>query len=97
MSSANESVGHGLNSIKATDSKFEEVVDSVSDISNTTNEVNNGINDQFTMIQSINDNTQGLASGIEESVQVVSEVTVTVNHLQQRADTLKQIVAKFKV
>jgi methyl-accepting chemotaxis protein len=97
MSSANESVGHGLNSIKATDSKFEEVVGSVNDISNTTNEVNNGINDQFTMIQSINDNTQGLASGIEESVQVVSEVTVTVNHLQQRADTLKQIVAKFKV
>jgi methyl-accepting chemotaxis protein len=97
MTSANESVGHGLNSIKSTDSKFEEVVGSVSDISNTTNEVNNGINDQFTMIQSINDNTQGLASGIEESVQVVSEVTVTVNHLQQRADTLKQIVAKFKV
>jgi methyl-accepting chemotaxis protein len=97
MTSANESVGKGLESIKTTDSKFENVVVSVNDISNTTNEVNNGINDQFTMIQSINDNTQGLASGIEESVQVVSEVTVTVNHLQQRADTLKQIVAKFKV
>ncbi|MDR2400978.1 MAG: methyl-accepting chemotaxis protein [Deferribacteraceae bacterium] len=97
MTSANESVGKGLDSIKSTDAKFEEVVDSVNDISNTTNEVNNGINDQFTMIQSINDNTQGLASGIEESVQVVSEVTITVNHLQQRADTLKQIVAKFKV
>jgi methyl-accepting chemotaxis protein len=97
MTSANESVGIGLESIKTTDVKFEHVVGSVNDISNTTNEVNNGINDQFTMIQSINDNTQGLASGIEESVQVVSEVTLTVSHLQQRADTLKQIVAKFKV
>jgi methyl-accepting chemotaxis protein len=97
MTSANESVGIGLESIKTTDVKFEHVVCSVNDISNTTNEVNNGINDQFTMIQSINDNTQGLASGIEESVQVVSEVTLTVSHLQQRADTLKQIVAKFKV
>jgi methyl-accepting chemotaxis protein len=72
-------------------------VASVNDISNTTNSVNTEINDQFTMIQSINDNTQGLASGIEESVQVVSEVTVTVNHLQRQADMLKEIVGRFKV
>jgi methyl-accepting chemotaxis protein len=77
--------------------KFAEVVHSVKEINETTQAVNNSINDQFTMIQSINDNSQGLASGIEESVHVVSEVTVTVNHLQQRADTLKSVVAKFKI
>jgi methyl-accepting chemotaxis protein len=97
MKGASESVGTGLDSITQTDVKFAEVVHSVKEINETTQNVNNGINDQFTMIQSINDNTQGLASGIEESVQVVSEVTMTVNHLQQRADTLKSIVAKFKI
>jgi methyl-accepting chemotaxis protein len=97
MSGANESVGNGLESIESTDEKFVYVVKSVKDINNTTSEVNNGIGEQFTMIQSINDNTQALASGIEESVQVVSEITLTVNHLQQRADTLKQIVARFKI
>jgi methyl-accepting chemotaxis protein len=97
MGIANESVGEGLESIRATDNNFEAVVISVSDISNTTSEVNKEINDQFGTIQSINDNTQGLATGIEESVHVVTEVTATVNHLQNRADTLKQMVGKFKV
>jgi methyl-accepting chemotaxis protein len=97
MTIANESVVTGLESIKETDANFESVVSSVNDISSTTHNVNKEISDQFNMIQSINDNTQGLASGIEESVHVVSEVTTTVNHLQRRADTLKEMVGRFKV
>lgn len=97
MQSAAESVENGLDSITQTDELFVSVVGSVEDINRTTQDVNGNINNQFSMIQDINDNTQGLASGIEESVHAVNEVAATVSFLQQRADTLKTIVAKFKI
>lgn len=96
MAGATVSVEQGLESITKTGSMFAELVNSVNEVNNTTRDVSNNINDQFSMIQEINDNTQGLASGIEESVHAVSEVASTVMHLQQRAETLKQIVSKFR-
>lgn len=97
MQGASLSVDAGLDSILSTDKQFNTVVSSVTEISNTTVNVNNNINNQFNMIQEINDNAQSIASGIEESAQVVSEVTTTVSHLQERADILKSVVSKFKV
>ncbi|MDR2883811.1 MAG: methyl-accepting chemotaxis protein, partial [Deferribacteraceae bacterium] len=91
------SVDEGLSNILKTDEIFKAIVHVVDEIDNTTQEVNGGISDQFNMVQTINDNTQGLASGIEESVHAVNEVNSTVAHLQQRAETMKNIVAKFKV
>lgn len=97
MKGATASVADGLNNILKTDEVFKAVVSVVNEIDTTTQEVNGGISDQFNMVQTINDNTQALASGIEESVHAVNEVSKTVAHLQKRAETLKNIVAKFKV
>jgi methyl-accepting chemotaxis protein len=96
MESANKSVGAGVQSIVKTDEKFTKVTAAVREVSKTTSEINNGITEQVSMIHGINDNTQGLATGIEESVHAVSEVSETVNHLQTLTETLKQLVGRFR-
>jgi methyl-accepting chemotaxis protein len=97
MKEAGTSVNSGLVSIKKTDASFVEVLSSVHEIDGTTQDVNSNMNDQFTMIQTVSDNTNAIAAGIEESMHAVSEVAATVSHLQQRAESLKQLVSKFKV
>ncbi|MDR0453749.1 MAG: hypothetical protein LBH05_02930, partial [Deferribacteraceae bacterium] len=67
------------------------------EIDATTRDVNNNMSDQFTMIQSVSDNTNSIAAGIEESMHAVSEVASTVSHIQKRAEALKHMVSKFKV
>jgi methyl-accepting chemotaxis protein len=96
MASADESVAEGMQRIVKTDTQFSELAKSVQDVSQTNAEVNDGITSQVALIQGVNDNTQALATGIEESVQVVSEVSKTVNHLHERTETLKQLVARFR-
>lgn len=97
MKGAVESVNKGMDSINITEDLFISVVNSAKQVGEVTISVNSSMNDQFSMVQEINDNTQGLASGIEESVQAIGEIAATVSHLQLRADTLKSIVAKFKI
>jgi methyl-accepting chemotaxis protein len=97
MGSASESVVTGLAGIVKTDSKFTELIKAVQEVSRTTVGIDSGIREQTAMIQNVNDNTQGLASGIEESLQVVSEVSNTVSHLHTLTETLKQLVARFKI
>ncbi|MDR2883712.1 MAG: methyl-accepting chemotaxis protein [Deferribacteraceae bacterium] len=97
MKEATASVNDGLSNVLKTDEVFKVVVGLVGEIDTTTQEVNGGIGDQSNMVESANDNTQAIASGIEESVHAVEEVTKTVSHLQQKAELLKGIVSKFKV
>ena len=97
MDGANASVNNCLGSIKKTDELFNMVVSSVREIDSATQDVNNTMNDQFTMVQTVSDNTNAIAAGIEESMHAVNEVVTTVTHLQQRAETLKRIVSQFKV
>jgi methyl-accepting chemotaxis protein len=97
MDGANSSVDSGLGSIRKTDELFNVVVTSVREIDSATQDVNNTMNDQFTMVQTVSDNTNAIAAGIEESMHAVNEVVSTVTHLQQRAETLKKIVSQFKV
>jgi methyl-accepting chemotaxis protein len=97
MINEKESVESGLGSIKKTDELFGIVVSSVKSVDSTTQIVNNSINNQFSMIQTVSDNTNGIAAGIEESVHAVNEVASTVHHLQERTESLKKSVSKFKV
>jgi methyl-accepting chemotaxis protein len=96
MASADESVAEGMQRIVKTDAQFSELAKSVQEVSRANAEVNDGITSQVSLIQGVNDNTQALATGIEESVQVVSEVSKTVNHRHERTETLKQLVARFR-
>ena len=47
--------------------------------------------------QSVADKAQAVAAGVEESNAAVEQVTITVCHLQERAEKLKMLVSRFKV
>jgi methyl-accepting chemotaxis protein len=97
MTKTAEGVNTGMDGIQATSELFETVVEAVGGVSSSTSKVNEEVNQQYEMTNSVTDNTQAIASGIEESVHVVNEVSSTVTHLQKQAETLKAIVAQFKV
>jgi methyl-accepting chemotaxis protein len=90
------SVNLGMDKITHTSGIMEHIVESVEAVGKSSGEINADISNQFGMINEISDNTQALASGIEQSVHAVNEVSITVAHLQKRAEELKQTVAQFK-
>ena len=59
--------------------------------------ISQSVSDQYVTIQSVVDNAQVVAAGIEESNAAVNEVNNTVSHLQQRTERLKNLIEQFKV
>ena len=97
MSSASISVTNGVEVIETTTSSFSEVVGGVNNVANSTNHLMEGFNVQHQTVQSVTDKTQAIASGIEESNAAVNEISITVDHLQERTEALKILVGQFKV
>ena len=97
MSSASSSVTNGVEVIETTTSSFAEVVNGVNNVANSTYHLMEGFNVQHQTVQSVTDKTQTIASGIEESNVAVNEISITVDHLQQRTEALKRLVGQFKV
>ncbi len=58
-------------------------------MANTTYQLMEGFNIQHQTVQNVNDKTQVIASGIEESNAAVNEISITVDHLQERTEALK--------
>ena len=97
MSSASISVTNGVEVIETTTSSFSEVVGGVNNMANSTYQLMEGFNVQHQTVQSVTDKTQAIASGIEESNAAVNEISITVDHLQERTEALKILVGQFKV
>ena len=97
MSSASISVTNGVEVIETTTTSFSKVVNGVSNVANTTYQLMEGFNIQHQTVQNVNDKTQVIASGIEESNAAVNEISITVDHLQERTEALKILVGQFKV
>ncbi len=97
MSSASISVTNGVEVIETTTSSFSEVVGGVNNVANSTYHLMEGFNVQHQTVQSVTDKTQAIASGIEESNAAVNEISITVDHLQERTEALKILVGQFKV
>ena len=97
MSSASISVTNGVEVIEATTSSFSGVVSGVNNVANSTYQLMEGFNVQHQTVQNVTDKTQAIASGIEESNAAVSEISITVDHLQERTEALKILVGQFKV
>ena len=97
MSSASISVTNGVEVIETTTSSFSEVVGGVNNVANSTYHLMEGFNVQHQTVQSVTDKTQAIASGIEESNAAVNEISITVDHLQERTEALKRLVGQFKV
>ena len=97
MSSASISVTNGVEVIETTTTSFSKVVNGVSNVANTTYQLMEGFNIQHQTVQNVNDKTQVIASGIEESNAAVNEISITVDPLQERTEALKILVGQFKV
>ncbi len=97
MSSASISVTSGVEVIETTTTSFSKVVNGVSNVANTTYQLMEGFNIQHQTVQNVNDKTQVIASGIEESNAAVNEISITVDHLQERTEALKRLVGQFKI
>ena len=97
MSSASISVTNGVEVIETTTSSFSEVVGGVNNVANSTYQLMEGFNVQHQTVQNVTDKTQAIASGIEESNAAVNEISITVDHLQERTEALKILVGQFKV
>lgn len=96
MSRSAESVQGGVENIMTTTVGFKTVVTSVVDLNHDMGAVSEAVSNQYNTIQSVVDNANVIASGLEESNAAVSEVTSTVAHLQQRTESLKNLVGKFR-
>lgn len=97
MTKSVESVQTGVDNIGETNEGFKSAVESVMNLHREMKSVAASVSNQYSTILTIVDNTQVVASGIEESNSAVSEVNRTVAHLQQRTDGLKTLVSRFDV
>jgi methyl-accepting chemotaxis protein len=97
MAKTAASVDVGMEGITQTGALMSQIIDAAEDVSSALDNINSEIANQFGMINDISDNTQGLASGIEESVHAVDEVTATVSHLQKQAEELTAVVSQFSI
>lgn len=96
MSRSAESVQGGVENIITTTEGFKTVVSGVVGLHRDMGSVSEAVSNQYNTIQSVVDNANVIASGLEESNAAVSEVTSTVAHLQQRTESLKNLVGKFR-
>ena len=97
MASASDSVTSGVSVIENTTSSFTSVVGGVNNVAKSTYQLMEGFNVQHQTVQNVTDKTQAIASGIEESNAAVNEISLTVEHLQERTEALKNLVGQFKV
>jgi methyl-accepting chemotaxis protein len=97
MEMTTEGVHKGLDSIMNTNTIMLDVIKSANKVAEHTGSINADINGQFSMMNTIADNARSMASGVEESVQVLSEVSGTVSNLQKQAKQLKAAVSQFKI
>jgi len=96
MDEATGKVVEGAETIKNTESVFEQIVQSVEAINNTNGMINTSIQEQVSAIENINENAQIISSGIEESSSALEQLSATVDNLQSQADQLNGMVEKFK-
>ena len=97
MESAGESVMSGVEAIDNTSKGFENVVNDVDDLSNTIKILDSNMQSQTDKVDGITDRTTAIVAGIEESNSAVGEVTITVGHLQDITQRLKNLVGQFKI
>jgi methyl-accepting chemotaxis protein len=97
MSRAVATVDQGMEGITQTGSQMHQIVSASENVHHSLNSISSEVTNQFGMMNEMSDSTHGLASGIEESVHAIGEVSATVGHLQQQAEMLKSIVSRFKI
>jgi methyl-accepting chemotaxis protein len=96
MIEAKKQVESGVSVINVTGEMFSRIVDTMETVERVNGIISNAVQEQTTTIISINDNTQAISSGLEQSSVAMQEVTHTIGDLQRQADEMSVLVSKFK-
>ncbi|WP_022850735.1 methyl-accepting chemotaxis protein [Limisalsivibrio acetivorans] len=96
MNEARDQVETGVEVMGETGVVFGHIVESMESVDQVNSIISNAVQEQTTTIVSINDNTQAISSGLEQSSVAMQEITHTISDLQQQAEELSQLVSKFK-
>lgn len=97
MAKAESSVESGVQIMNETKSVFDNIVSSVNEIESANNSINTAISEQMTTIGAVTGEIQGLSSSVEESSSAINEVTMTLGDQEKQADSLKEMVNRFRV
>ncbi|MCB4204152.1 methyl-accepting chemotaxis protein [Deferribacterales bacterium Es71-Z0220] len=93
---ANQKVKEGTISISKTEEIFEDIYQIVVKIFEANSNISASINEQVLAIKNINDNTQVISSGIEESTSALNEIAQTISNIQKMAEDLRIAMEEFK-
>ena len=91
------SVQEGATNIQDVTGEIKKAVENVTNLYTEMQPVSQSVSDQYVTIQSVVDNAQVIAAGIEESNAAVNEVNKTVSHMQQRTERFKKLIEQFRV
>ena len=90
------SVHEGTTNITNVTTEIKKAVENVTILYQAMSPVADAVSEQYATIQTVVDNAQVIAAGIEESNAAVNEVNNTVSHIQQRTERLKKLIEQFK-
>ena len=96
MLSASERVSDGLSAIQETETVFNEIFSGVNQVNDNTVKLTQEVSASYDVVKDVDASMQTVASGIEESSNAIREVSFTVSHLEQRIESLKMMLSKFK-
>lgn len=96
MTKSVSSVHEGTANITNVTSEIKKAVENVTILYQAMSPVADAVSEQYATIQTVVDNAQVIAAGIEESNVAVNEVNNTVSHIQQRTERLKHLIEQFK-
>jgi len=97
MENTKEKVVEGGEVMSETSASFDRIVDAVKESESAAENISVTIREQNEALRNINENLAGLSSGVEESSRSVQQINETVTYLQKEADTLRNMVGRFKV
>lgn len=97
MNKEAEKVKEGVTNIEQTENIFNKIFTGIDSIKSVMNNIKDGMDEEYSTVQTVHETSTSIATGIEESSNAVNEVTKTIEHLQERVENLKMMMSKFKV
>ena len=97
MNKEAEKVKEGVTNIEQTENIFNKIFTGIDSIKSVMNSIKDGMDEEYSTVQTVHETSTSIATGIEESSNAVNEVTRTIEHLQARVENLKMMMSKFKV
>lgn len=92
-----EKVREGVINIERTEDVFNKIFTGIDEIKGIMSSIIEDMNNEYSTVQTVNETSASIATGIEESSNAVNEVAKTIEHLQQRVENLKMMLSRFKV